>query len=55
MLLEKLGVTPDDLLRAPADLPGIPTFADYIPHVSDAVSPGTQRVYGSYWNRVVQR
>ena len=34
MLLEKLGVTPDDLLRAPADLPGIPTFADYIPHVS---------------------
>jgi integrase len=54
MLLEKLGVTPADLLRAPADSPGIPTFADYIPHVSDAVSRGTRRVYGSYWSRVIQ-
>jgi len=39
MLLDKLGVTPNDLLHAPADPPGAPTFADYIPRVSDAVSP----------------
>ena len=54
MLLDKLGVTPNDLLHAPADSPGVPTFADYIPRVSHAVSPGTRRVYGSYWNRVTQ-
>ena len=54
MLLEKLGVTPADLLRAPSDSPGIPTFAGYIPRVSNAVSLGTRRVYGSYWNRVIQ-
>ena len=54
MLLDKLGVTPNDLLHAPAERPGVPSFADYIPHVSDAVSAGTRRVYGSYWNRVIQ-
>src|SRR5690348_4485902 len=54
MLLEKLGVTPADLLRAPADSAGVPTFAEYIPRVSSAVGPGTRRVYGSYWNRVIQ-
>jgi len=54
MLLEKMGINPADLLRAPADSAGAPTFADYIPRVSGAVSSGTRRVYGSYWNRVVQ-
>jgi hypothetical protein len=54
LLLEKLGVTPADLLDAPAGSPVVPTFAGYIPRVSAAVSPGTRRVYGSYWNRVIQ-
>src|SRR6266581_3727509 len=31
-----------------------PTFAEYIPVVSVAVSAGTRRVYGSYWNRIVE-
>ena len=54
IVLEKMGINPADLLRAPADSAGAPTFADYIPRVSGAVSNGSRRVYGSYWNRVIQ-
>jgi hypothetical protein len=54
MLLDKMGITPADLIRAPADSAGAPTFADYIPRVSGAVSSGTRRVYRSYWNRVIK-
>jgi integrase len=53
MLLEKMGVDPTDLLRASAVSPEAPAFADYIPRVSEAVSAGTRRVYGTYWNRVI--
>jgi hypothetical protein len=35
--------------RAPA-----PTFTEYIPIVRAASSDGTRRVYGSYWNRIVE-
>ena len=54
MLLEKMGVNPVDLLAASAISPEVPAFADYIPRVSEAVSTGTRRVYGTYWNRVIQ-
>ena len=54
MLLDKMGINPADLIRAPADSLAAPTFAEYIPRVSGAVSSGTRRVYGSYWNRVIQ-
>jgi len=54
MLLDKMGVNPADLMRTGTGGPGSPTFADYIPRVSGAVSSGTRRVYGSYWNRVIQ-
>ncbi len=54
MLLAKMGINPADLTHAPADSPTAPTFADYIPRVSAAVSSGTRRVYGSYWNRVIK-
>ena len=54
MLLEKLGVSPADLLHGSAESADVPTFAEYIPRVSAAVSAGTRRVYGSYWNRVIQ-
>jgi len=53
LLLERLGVTPDDLLGQPADRPSVPTFAEYIPTVSTLVSDSTRRVYGTYWNRVL--
>ena len=53
LLLKKMGVDPADLLQDPAAAPEIPTFADYIPRVSRAVSAGTRRLYTTYWNRVV--
>ncbi len=52
LLLKKMGIDPADLLQDPAAAPAIPTFADYIPRVSRAVSDGTRRVYTTYWNRV---
>ena len=54
LLLEKMGIDPADLLQDPAGPSEIPTFADYIPRVSQAVSNGTRRVYSTYWNRVVE-
>ena len=52
LLLDRLGVSPADLLAAAPNRAPAPTFADYIPIVAAAVSPGTRRVYGSYWNRI---
>jgi integrase/recombinase XerC len=40
-------------VTAPKDRPPVPTFAEYVPVVSAAVTAGTRRAYGSYWNRVV--
>jgi integrase len=54
LLLQKMGIDPADLLQEPAESPQIPTFADYIPRVSQAVSDGTRRVYRTYWNRIVE-
>ncbi len=55
VLLDRMGLSPADLLAVPADRPAVPTFADYVPVVSAAVTPGTRRAYGSYWNRVVEQ
>ena len=52
LLLERMGLTPADLLARPHDRPQAPTFAEFIPVVSAAVTAGTRRAYGSYWNRV---
>ena len=54
MLLEKMGISPTDLVRASAAPSQVPAFADYIPRVSYAVSDGTRRVYSTYWDRVIQ-
>ena len=32
----------------------MPTFAEYVPVVSAAVSAGTRRAYGSYWNGIIE-
>jgi hypothetical protein len=55
LLLERMGLTPADLLAAPAARPPTPTFAEYIPVVSALVGDGCRRAYGSYWNRVVEQ
>ena len=54
LMLEPMGISPADLLDVAPARPCAPTFAEYVPVVSAAVSPGTRRVYGSYWNRIVQ-
>ena len=54
LLLEKMGINPADLLRQSPPASEAPAFAEYIPRVSEAVSAGTRRVYGTYWNRVLK-
>jgi len=55
LVLERMGLTPADLLAAPAARPAAPTFAEYIPVVSALVSDGCRKAYGSYWNRVTEQ
>ena len=55
LVLERMGLTPADLLSAPAARPTAPTFAEYIPVVSALVTDGCRRAYGSYWNRVTEQ
>ena len=43
LVLERMGLTPADLLAAPAARPAAPTFAEYIPVVSALVSDGCRR------------
>jgi len=54
VLLQRMGLTPGGLAAAPPPRPEVPTFAEYVPVVSAAVSAGTRRAYGSYWNRVIE-
>src|SRR5256885_16701557 len=53
LMLERMGISPADLLDVAPARPSAPTFAEYVPVVAAAVSPGTRRVYGSYWKRGV--
>ena len=55
LVLERMGLTPADLLSAPAARPAAPTFAEYVPVVSALVTDGCRRAYGSYWNRVIEQ
>jgi integrase len=49
LLLDQLGLTPDDLHWTPVEAP---TFAEYLPVVRAAAGPGAKRTYGSYWDRI---
>ncbi|MBQ1041430.1 site-specific integrase [Micromonospora sp. C72] len=49
-----MGISPADLIDPVSDRPPAPTFAEYVPVVSAAVSDGTRRAYGSYWKRVLE-
>ncbi len=54
-LLKQLGVTPEQLLTdTTAASVAVPTFDEYVWQVAEAVSPGTRRVYSSYWQRICQ-
>ena len=54
LLLARLGVSPADLLGAAKPQREVPTFAAFVPVVAEGVGEGTRRVYGSYWNRIVE-
>jgi len=49
-----MGLTLEDL-AALGQRPDVPTFTDYVPVVSAAVTDGTRKAYGSYWERVVDQ
>ncbi|MCP2167833.1 Phage integrase family protein [Goodfellowiella coeruleoviolacea] len=53
MMLAGLGLTPTDLLHPATPRRTAPTFAEFIPIVEQAVSPGSRRVYGTYWNKIL--
>jgi hypothetical protein len=55
LILERMGLSPDDLAAAPRQRPTVPTFADYVPIVSATVTDGTRKAYGSYWNWVTEQ
>ena len=56
LILERMGLSPDDLTAAAIrQRPPVPTFADYVPVVAAAVTAGTFKAYGSYWNRVTEQ
>jgi integrase/recombinase XerC len=56
LILERMGLSPDDLTAAAArQRPPVPTFAGYVPVVAAAVTAGTLKAYGSYWNRVTEQ
>lgn len=54
LVLERMGVSPADLLGSTQQRSPAPTFDEYIPKVSSAVTAGTRRVYSSYWKRIQQ-
>ncbi|MFI1991056.1 tyrosine-type recombinase/integrase [Actinoplanes sp. NPDC020271] len=55
MLLQQMGITPEDLLNTTASGVPVPTFAVYVPIVAAAVGPGSQRMYSTYWAKAVDR
>ena len=46
------GIDPTDLLTGATARPPAPTFAEYIPVVSAAVSDASRRAYSSYWKKI---
>jgi len=55
VVLQQMGLSPADLTAVPQARKPVPTFAEYVPVVSAAVSAGTRRAYGSYWNRITEQ
>ncbi|MGK8505254.1 hypothetical protein [Nocardia asiatica] len=52
VFLERLGIHPQELLRLTTHDKRLPTFAEYVPQVSAAVSAGARRTYLPYWRQL---
>jgi integrase/recombinase XerC len=55
LVLKSMGLSPEDLAAATTQRLPVPTFAEYVPVVSAAVTDGTRRAYGTYWNRITEQ
>lgn len=55
LLIERMGISPLDLVAGAPARPVAPTFAEYVPVVAASISAGLLRAYGTYWDRVVER
>ena len=55
VVLKSMGLSLDDLTAAPRARTAVPTFAEYVPVVSAAVTDGTRKAYGTYWNRITEQ
>lgn len=53
LLLDRLGVTPEQLLGHRPQPAEMPTFAAYIGQVEAAVPEGSRRLYGTYWRKII--
>jgi integrase len=53
LLLTRLGISPEQLLKSAPENGPLPIIRDYIARVAEAVPPGTRRVYDTYWRRIV--
>lgn len=53
LLLDRLGISPEQLAGTNATAATVPTTSRYLDDVVGAVPPATRRVYGPYWRRVV--
>jgi integrase len=55
LLLERMGISPSDLVAGAPARPEAPTFAEYVPVIAASITPGLLKAYGTYWDRVVER
>lgn len=54
LVLERMGLSPADLLAVRSARPTVPTFGEYVPVVAEAGHAATRGAYGSYRIRVVE-
>lgn len=52
LLLDRLGLSPEQLLEGAQPSEPAPTFDEYIDRVIEAVNEGTRRAYGTYWEKI---
>jgi integrase/recombinase XerC len=55
LMLGQMGISAIDLLNTAAGTGRpVPTIEQYVPVVAAAVAPGSRRMYGTYWKKVIE-